>query len=234
MADPIDLGPPRILGRHAGDLRGTYGHERFGAPVAHPHWMADERLAFLRAVETGDERGILGASDAVREAAASAGEIEVPGGREVRLTAEGRRAIAQAKEAPEGSARDEYRAALAMTEEARLDLRRAGERQQRAYLAMLREEHPCPCVRLNSELGIADSRAQAHAQRRGIGLGLVAETLSADARCPLCGGSGVPRVEQGSGAADGPRGDTGGAVAAGFGSLMVPTAQGTAEGLERS
>ena len=59
-----------------------------------------------------------------------------------------------------------------------------------------RAEHPCSCVRLNSDIGVNDMGDAEESRRRTFGLGLVAELLSADRDCPKCEGTGVPKVEE--------------------------------------
>lgn len=56
-----------------------------------------------------------------------------------------------------------------------------------------RADHPCSCVRLNSDMGVNDMGAAEGMRRRSFGLGLVAELLSADRDCLKCGGTGVPK-----------------------------------------
>jgi hypothetical protein len=56
-----------------------------------------------------------------------------------------------------------------------------------------RNEYTCSCVHLNKDIGIFDCVEQEKANRKGLGLGLVAETLSAAADCPKCKGKGKPQ-----------------------------------------
>ena len=60
-----------------------------------------------------------------------------------------------------------------------------------------RADHPCSCVRLNSDIGVNDM-GDVEAKRRrsfvaGHATNLVAELLSADRDCPKCAGTGVPK-----------------------------------------
>ncbi len=63
------------------------------------------------------------------------------------------------------------------------------------------ERFTCPCVRLNRDLGIHD-RALLVAQKRSMfGSGrFVADCLSADWECSICGGTGEPGSAKGDGA----------------------------------
>lgn len=54
------------------------------------------------------------------------------------------------------------------------------------------EDHPCPCVKLNSDIEVYDMIEQERHGRRGLGFGLVAETLSAIKLCEVCKGTGIP------------------------------------------
>jgi hypothetical protein len=54
------------------------------------------------------------------------------------------------------------------------------------------EHYSCVCVRENRGIGIFDMMQQQEANRRPLGLGWVADTLSADRACPICKGEGVP------------------------------------------
>ncbi len=75
-------------------------------------------------------------------------------------------------------------------------LREVGEIDQKLKPLELEEshaEHPCSCVRLNSDIGVNDMGAVGAKRRRSFGLGLVAELLSADLDCSKCGGTGVPK-----------------------------------------
>jgi hypothetical protein len=54
-------------------------------------------------------------------------------------------------------------------------------------------KHPCPCVRLNEDIGVFDMIQQDKANRNPFGLGYVAACLSADKNCPICHGTGVPK-----------------------------------------
>ena len=56
-----------------------------------------------------------------------------------------------------------------------------------------RRKFTCACVRLNKDIDIGDMSEQHAAGRRGLQLGLVAETLSALEDCARCGGSGIPK-----------------------------------------
>ncbi|KKL52098.1 hypothetical protein LCGC14_2288910 [marine sediment metagenome] len=58
-----------------------------------------------------------------------------------------------------------------------------------------RAEHPCSCVRLNSDIGVNDMGVAEAMRRRTFGIGLVAELLSADRDCLECAGTGVPKEE---------------------------------------
>jgi hypothetical protein len=60
-------------------------------------------------------------------------------------------------------------------------------------LARSKTQHSCSCVRLNRDINITNIGDQIRANRRGLGLGLVAETLSADCGCPFCKGTGIPQ-----------------------------------------
>lgn len=62
----------------------------------------------------------------------------------------------------------------------------------KALMAEAREKFTCPCVRLNSDLGIGTCAQQAEKHRVGLQLGYVADTLSALKDCPLCDGTGEP------------------------------------------
>lgn len=50
----------------------------------------------------------------------------------------------------------------------------------------------CVCVRLGKDISVTDMSEQEAAGRRGLQIGLVAETLSALKNCPVCRGSGMP------------------------------------------
>ncbi len=54
------------------------------------------------------------------------------------------------------------------------------------------EHYSCECVRENRDIGVFDMLQQQEANRRPLGLGLVADTLSADRDCPICKGEGAP------------------------------------------
>jgi len=57
--------------------------------------------------------------------------------------------------------------------------------------------YTCPCVRLNSDIGITNMVQQETAGRKGLQFGLVAETFSAKKNCPHCKGSGkLPEEEE--------------------------------------
>jgi len=58
------------------------------------------------------------------------------------------------------------------------------------------ENHPCTCVKLNRDIEIYNMGEQERRKRRGIGFGLVAETLSALMFCPECEGTGIPKTCQ--------------------------------------
>lgn len=50
----------------------------------------------------------------------------------------------------------------------------------------------CVCVRLGRDIDVTNMSEQEAAGRRGLQIGLVAETLSALKDCPSCRGSGIP------------------------------------------
>lgn len=54
-------------------------------------------------------------------------------------------------------------------------------------------KHPCPCVRLNEDIGVLDVIQQDKSHRNPFGLGYVGACLSADKNCPICHGTGVPK-----------------------------------------
>jgi hypothetical protein len=54
-------------------------------------------------------------------------------------------------------------------------------------------EHTCPCVKLNSKLGIFDIHEQASLGRVPLELGAVSDTHSANKDCPTCKGTGKPK-----------------------------------------
>ncbi len=58
-----------------------------------------------------------------------------------------------------------------------------------------KEDHPCSCVKLNGDIEIYDMVEQERRGRRGLGLGMVAETLSARKDCPVCKGTGKPKKD---------------------------------------
>ncbi len=67
------------------------------------------------------------------------------------------------------------------------------EEKRTLQLAESKEEYPCRCVQLNGDIGVFDMSEQEELGRKPLGLGLVAETLSANKRCPICQGTGQPK-----------------------------------------
>jgi len=58
-----------------------------------------------------------------------------------------------------------------------------------------RMKYTCPCVRLNSDMGIHDMGDQERRGRYGLRAGgLVSNCLSAQLACPNCHGSGMPHA----------------------------------------
>lgn len=58
-----------------------------------------------------------------------------------------------------------------------------------------KEDHPCPCVRLNVDIEIYDMGEQARRNRVALELGTVCDTHSARKDCKQCGGTGKPIPE---------------------------------------
>lgn len=64
--------------------------------------------------------------------------------------------------------------------------------RSRLSLQIRRAEHPCPCVKLNDDIGVHDMVQQDARRRNPLGLGFVRDCLSADKDCRLCFGTGKP------------------------------------------
>lgn len=60
------------------------------------------------------------------------------------------------------------------------------------WLEESRKDHQCSCVRLNKDIEVFDMGDVEKRKRRTFGIGPVAELISADEDCALCGGSGKP------------------------------------------
>jgi hypothetical protein len=76
---------------------------------------------------------------------------------------------------------DGVRASL-LTEISKLDL------EQR------KEDHPCACVKLNGDIEIYDMQEQERRGRKPLGLGPVADCLTARKDCQVCKGTGIPVI----------------------------------------
>ena len=59
-------------------------------------------------------------------------------------------------------------------------------------LEQRKEDHPCSCVKLNGDIEIYDMQEQERRGRNPLGLGFVADCLTALKNCPVCNGTGVP------------------------------------------
>jgi hypothetical protein len=55
-----------------------------------------------------------------------------------------------------------------------------------------KEDHSCTCVKLNRDIEIYDMGEQERRGRRGLGFGMVSDTLSCRKDCTTCKGTGIP------------------------------------------
>lgn len=79
------------------------------------------------------------------------------------------------------------------------ELEQVNKRQQeliaerrKLELEQNREDHPCQCVKLNKDIEVFDMQEQERRGRVPLGLGFVADCLTAIKDCHVCNGTGVP------------------------------------------